>query len=395
MSRPLMFENVRRMATDATASLLLRPGHTIGMIAGIMLGVAGVVGIVVIADTQQVQVDRQFDLQRSDRVVIRAMSPTTAGFDPERVAAVAALEPVVAVGEFSVWLGAETISGADGTAKGLRPVLVADGAGLKATNTRIIAGDSQEALSTADEPVAWIGENFAQDLGLTLGEDPGNTEILVGDQTLRVVGIVANDHGFGYTSSGVVISRKTAVATLGGTGENTRAIAHVRPGAAGAVGDHMVAGLDPHHELMLSDVTPPDGKILLSNVASDLRRIGVALGGFMGLISMITVANTLMMAVYQRRRELGLRSAMGWRRRRIGVLVLTESAISGIVASILGVGLGLGVAAVGSQLQGWELIFAPWLPPAVIGAGLTASLVGGVIPAHLAASTSPMTAMRS
>lgn len=395
MTWRLRTETVRRIAADAAASLLLRPGHTIGMIAGIALGVAGVVGIVVIADTQQVQVDRQFDLQRSDRVVVRALSPTAVGFDPARVAAVEQLEPVVDAGEFSVWSGAELVSRTDGTAPSSRPVLVADDSGLAATDTRVTAGRPGKNLATARGPVAWIGESLARDLGMGPGEDIGDIQVLVRDVPFQVVGIVANDRGFGYASSGVLISRSTAVATLGGVGENVRVIAQVRPGAASAVGDHMVAGLDPHRRLTLEDVTPPDGEILLSNVGSDLRRIGAALGGFMGLLGTIAVANTLMMAVYQRRRELGLRSAMGWRRGRIGALVLTESAVAGVVASILGVGLGLGVATGWSQVQGWDLILAPWLPFAAIGAGLTASLVGGIIPAFLAASTPPMTAMRS
>lgn len=395
MTSRLRIDAVRRMISDAAASLLLRPGHTIGMIAGIALGVAGVVGIVVIADTQQVQVDRQFDLQRSDRVVVRALSPTKSGFDTERLEAVAALEPVIDAGEFSIWSGAEIVSRTDGTARSSRPVLVADGSGLSATDTRVITGRPGKDLATVRGPAAWIGESLARDLGLAPGDDLDSARVLVRDVPFHVVGIVANDRGFGYASSGVLIPRETAVATLHGTGENVRVIAHVRPGSASAVGDNMVAGLDPYRELMLQDVTPPDGEILLSNVGSDLRRIGAALGGFMGLIGMIAVANTLMMAVYQRRRELGLRSAMGWKRRRIGVLVFTESAIAGVLASILGVGLGLAVAVTWSQLQHWELILSPWLPFAAIGAGLTASLVGGIIPAYIAASTPPMTAMRS
>lgn len=391
----LQIETVRRMAADAAASLLLRPGHTIGMIAGIALGVAGVVGIVAIADTQQVQVDRQFDLQRSDRVVVRALSPTKAGFDTERLAAVGELEPVVDAGEFSIWSGGEVVSRADDTARSSRPVLVADGSGLLATDTRVVRGRPATDTATTRGPVAWVGEGLARDLGLGQGGDLDDAHVLVRGLSFEVVGIVANDTGFGYASSSVLLSRKTALDTLGGVGENIRVVAHVRPGSASAVGENVVAGLDPYRELMLQDVTPPDGKILLSNVGSDLRRIGAALGGFMGLIGMITVANTLMMAVYQRRRELGLRSAMGWKRSRIGVLVLTESAIAGVVASILGVGLGLGVAVIWSQLQQWELILATWLPFAAIGAGLTASLVGGIIPAYLAASTPPMTAMRS
>lgn len=387
-------EGVRRMAADAAASLLLRPGHTIGMIAGIALGVAGVVGIAVIADTQQVQIDRQFDLQRSDRVVVRAHSATPSGFAPELLGAVARLEPVTDVGEFSIWSGAQTVSRTDDAEQSSRPVLVVDGPGLRATETRVVVGRPGDEIAAESGPVAWIGEALARDLGIR-PDDVGSAEILVGGFPLRVVGIVANATGFGYTSSAVLMSRKSAVATIGGVGENIRVIAHVRPGSASAVGEYMVAGLDPHRELSLDDVTPPDGKILLKTVASDLRRIGVVLGGFMAVVALISVANTLMMSVYQRRRELGLRSAIGWKRRRIGALVFTESAIAGVVASILGAGVGAGAATIWCLFQGWELILAPWLPFAATGAGLMAGILGGVIPAYVAASTAPMTAMRS
>lgn len=387
-------EGMRRLTADAAASLLLRPGHTIGMIAGIALGVAGVVGIAVIADTQQVQIDRQFDLQRSDRVVVRAYSATASGFDPELVAAVEDLEPVVDAGEFSVWSGAETVSRADGGERSSRPVLVVDGAGLRATETRVVAGRAGDGIAAESGSVAWIGESLARELGIR-PDDVGSTEIVVSGFPLRVVGIVTNAEGFGYASSAVVMSRDSAVATLGGVGENIRVIAHVRPGSASAVGEYMVAGLDPHRELSLDDVTPPDGKILIKNVASDLRQIGVVLGGFMGVVALISVANTLMMSVYQRRRELGLRSAMGWKRRRIGALVFIESAIAGVVASILGAGLGVGAAGIWCLFQGWELILDPWIPLAATAAGLTAGILGGAIPAYVAASTAPMTAMRS
>src|SRR5690349_8636336 len=83
-----------RLARDAGASLLLRPGHTIGMVSGIMLGVASALGAIVIAETQQAQVDLRFDLQRSDHAVVKAMGFTRDGFDLEQVRQISALEPV-------------------------------------------------------------------------------------------------------------------------------------------------------------------------------------------------------------------------------------------------------------------------------------------------------------
>jgi putative ABC transport system permease protein len=145
----------------------------------------------------------------------------------------------------------------------------------------------------------------------------------------------------------------------------------------------------------LADATPPDGRILLGHVASDLRRIGLALGLFVGFIGMVAVANTLSMAVNQRSRELGLRAAMGWTRRRIGGLILTESLIAGVVAAVIGCGLGLVGALIWCRAQQWQLIVSAALGPIVISAGSLSSLIGGLLPARRAASVSPLEAMRS
>lgn len=87
---------------DATLSLTAKPARTLGMMAGIMLAAASATGAMVVADTQQTQIDRRFDLQRSSAVVIQAQSAPE-GFDPSAIAAIADLEPVNEAGELSIW----------------------------------------------------------------------------------------------------------------------------------------------------------------------------------------------------------------------------------------------------------------------------------------------------
>lgn len=174
-----------------------------------------------------------------------------------------------------------------------------------------------------------------------------------------------------------------------------RLVAHVRPGSAAAVAGYAIGTVDYTGSLMLTDQTPPDGQQLQRNVGGDLRQIGAALGGFVGLVGMVAIANTLMLSVNNRLRELGLRSAMGWSRRRIGLLILTESGFAGVIAGILGSALGLAASAIWSWVNGWDLIVTPSLPWLVVLAGTAAALLGGLIPAMRAASVSPLAAMRS
>jgi len=370
------------------------------MVAGIMLGVASALAAVVIADTQQAQIDLRFDLQRSSVAVIRANSPTPGGFDPDDLAAVAALEPVVATGELSLWTEAAQVSGSfRSVQERAAPIVVADPAGIRASGSEVVVGASATLLAMdSDAPIAWVGIDLARQLGVlpyVKASWPVDAQIVVNGVPFSVAGIIENDKGFGYMSAAVVMSRPAVLATLGGVGDNVRAVIDLRPGSAAAVADYAIPALDPTGRLHLEDVTPPDGEKLVKNVGGDLRRVGAALGLFIGLVGMISVANTLLMSVHQRRRELGLRSAIGWNRRRIGMLILTESAVAGLVAGTVGSALGLAAAAIWCRTQGWELIMAPTLPLLVIGGGVAASLVGGILPAYRAASTSPLTAMRT
>lgn len=386
------------MAGDATASLLARPWHAIGMMSGILLGVASATAAVVIADTQQAQIDLRFDLQRSSHVVLWSQTGAPAGFPPEQVQLVAGLEPVHAVGEFSLWSSRGSISRSFASHTATAPIIVADPNGLEASETALVAGAPLPLLAAADRlPLVWVGARLATELGVwpADGERIADAQIIVNGRPFSVAGVVANRAGFEYVDTSVVVARGAAADLPSGDARNIRLVAHVRPGSAAAVAKYAVATVDYDRGLLLKDATPPDGELLLGGVTADLRQIGAALGGFVGLVGMVAIANTLMLSVNNRRRELGLRSAMGWSRRRIGVLVLTESGFAGLLASLLGIATGLAAAALWCAAQGWTLVVWPALPSLLAVGGVAASLIGGLIPALRAASVSPLTAMQS
>lgn len=385
------------LAADSAASLLHRPWHAIGMMSGILLGVASALAAVVIADTQQAQIDLRFDLQRSGHAVLQAQHPLPEGFSPAGVARVRSLEPVSDIGEFSTWMPSATVRRSAGEGQVTAPVLVVDPGGLTASGTSVEAGASPTLLTTApDSRLAWVGEGLARELGLSpAGPEAADAAVVISGHAFSVAGIVGNEGGFDYVDHAVLMSRPAALSALGGSGTNVRLVVHVRPGSAAAVAAYGVETVDPSGELMLEDVTPADGEHLVRDVSGDLRAVGAALGIFVGLVGMIAVANTLMMSVHHRLRELGLRSAIGWGRMRIASLVLVESAVAGVTAGILGSGLGVAAAAVWCGAHGWTLVMSPTLPLFVITLGVVASLAGAVIPAMRAASISPLSAMRS
>jgi len=377
------------LLNDAALSLTGKPARTIGMGAGILLAVASATTATLIADTQQYQIDLRFDLQRSSIVVLQAQTPPSEGFPPHAVSQITQLEPVSSAGELSIWADSQPVAANPYTPISAAPLIVADSGGLAAAGVTTTGMDPK--LINTNQPLVWIGTTLANRLGLDEGQP--NT-ILINARPYTIAGTLTAASGFGYLNTGITMGRPTAT-KITPIGKTIRLLIGVRPGAASTTAQYAQAILDPTSQQHLVDATPPDGQILQHNVAGDLRTIGLALGGFIGLVGMIAVANTMSMTVNQRYRELGLRAAMGWTPNRIRTLILTESTIAGLAASIIGCTLGITIAITWALTQQWQPIILKQLPAIVITLGTLASLTGGLIPAQRAGHIPPITAMRN
>lgn len=377
---------------DAYLSMTSRPARSVAMIAGILLAVASTSAAVLIADTQQAQIDLRFDAQRSGYVMIQARAPQPDGFMPEAVRQIEDLSTVSEAGELSIWRESVPVHTSPFTSVQSVPLVVASSAGLEASGTSSVAGARHNTIDAmpARNAVVWIGATLARRLGI----HDRIQAVRIHGRNYTVAGWLQNDSGFEYINNSVVMSSAIGRQHYG-NGDLVRLLAKVRPGSASAVGEFVLSALDPTGQQMLVDVTPPDGEVLRGNVAADVRRVGIGLGIFVGMVGMVAVANTLSMAVQQRTRELGLRSAMGFSRARIGSLILLESAMAGLAAALMGAALALLGTYIWTASQGWEIIINPLLAPSVVTAGTAFSVLGGIVPAYRAASVSPLTAMRS
>jgi putative ABC transport system permease protein len=59
------------------------------------------------------------------------------------------------------------------------------------------------------------------------------------------------------------------------------------------------------------------------------------------LVGVLGVTNTMLMSVFERKQEIAVLLALGWRRSRIMRMILLESALLGLLGGIIGVGLGI------------------------------------------------------
>ncbi|WP_254510250.1 ABC transporter permease [Anatilimnocola floriformis] len=110
------------------------------------------------------------------------------------------------------------------------------------------------------------------------------------------------------------------------------------------------------------------------------------------------VLNTMVISVLERRGELGALRAMGWPRRRVMMLIVTEAIMLASIASVLGIAVGTSVIwglahwQMTSNLVQGDLSLSAWLTGAFMA--LLMAVVGAIVPAYQAANVAPATAMR-
>jgi putative ABC transport system permease protein len=108
----------------------------------------------------------------------------------------------------------------------------------------------------------------------------------------------------------------------------------------------------------------------------------------------VVIMNIMLMIVSERTREIGLRKALGAKKRDIVWQVLTESTTLSMVGGLIGTMLGFGAAMLVAALTPLPARIEPWSVPLGLGMTAVVGMFFGLYPALRAASLDPIEALR-
>jgi putative ABC transport system permease protein len=134
------------------------------------------------------------------------------------------------------------------------------------------------------------------------------------------------------------------------------------------------------------------GGALFTEITMAAAILALVIGG-------LAVINTMIMAVSERVREIGLKKAIGATTRAVMREFLLESGVIGLVGGVVGFGLGFAVTtlinAVTPPSQGAIFLVTPGLAALCVGFAIVLGTVAGIVPAMRAARLDPVTALRA
>jgi putative ABC transport system permease protein len=266
----------------------------------------------------------------------------------------------------------------------VRHMQVASGAFLPAEDPR----------STAS--VAVLGETLRQEL---FGAQPAVGQLIrIGDRRFRVAGVLASQGmSLGFNTDEIVMMPVASAQALFNTNSLLRVLVEARSRDEIQVAKRQIETLlQARHEGEL-DVTVVTQDAVLATFDRVLRALTLAVGGIAGIslsVAGILIMNVMLIAVSQRRQEIGLLKAVGATSRQVRMLFLIEALLLALLGALAG--LALGVLGAWGIRQFYPALpaFAPaWAVAAALLTAAATAVVFTLLPARRAARLDPVLAL--
>ncbi len=245
-----------------------------------------------------------------------------------------------------------------------------------------------------------IGNGLAQQIKAISMDDPIGKQLRIGQSLYTIIGIVDRWKESGFFNEDInqaAIIPLAGMALVSKEAKINNAVILLKP-------DSPIDEVIEEIKQIISSLAPKlsvfprSAKQIIASMESQghiFTLLLAVIGGISLLVGGIGVMNVMLVSVSERKKEIGIRKAVGAKNSEIQALFLVESVMLSLLGGILGVILGLIFTRIVAYFSDWTFSIY-WLPPL---AGFLVSAATGIFfgfyPARRAAKLEPMVSLRS
>jgi len=394
-SEPRSRLRVRDVGAVAALGLLARPARAVLSAAGVALGIATMVSVLGISQSSRAQLIAEIDALGTNLLTVTPNSSFTgqvSSLPRQAPAMIRRIGPVLtasAIGDVhaSVYrtdripaVNTEAIT------------VYSASSGLLATVQGHLAAGRFLSAATARLPAVVLGADAAAALGVDRAD--GSVRLWLGNQWFAVVGIMERLPLAPELDRTALIGFPAAQRLLHASGRCAEIYVRTTQAGVAAVASVLPATADPAAPQDVGVTNPADALIARADASAAFQGLFLGLGAVALLVGGIGIANVMVIAVLERRGEIGLRRALGASRWHIGVQFVAEAALLAGTGGVAGALLGGFATTVFAATRNWSAVVPVPVLLASVGIALVLGAAAGLYPALRAARLAPAEALR-
>jgi ABC-type antimicrobial peptide transport system permease subunit len=374
------------------AGLRARPTRVVLSALGIAIGIATMVAVIGISSSSREDLMRQLDALGTNLLTVTP-GKTLFGEDAElpetAIEMTRRIRPVLAVA---------AVGTADATVRRTDRISEAVTGGLS------VQAASTDLLTTLDGTVrtgTWLNAATQRYPSVVLGSEAAKrlgitnvgTRVWIGGRWFSVIGILDSLPLAPEIDRSVLVGWDAAATYLGFDRHPTTLYERSTDASVETVRDVLPRTVNPENPEEVEVSRPSDALEARAAAAGAFTNLLLGLGAVALLVGGIGVANTMVISVLERRREIGLRRSLGATRGQVRGQFLAESLLLSALGGVTGAVLG-SLATIGfATYRGWPPVVPVWALAGAVGATLLIGTIAGIYPATRAARLSPTVAL--
>ncbi|MFI6484950.1 ABC transporter permease [Nonomuraea sp. NPDC050663] len=384
--------SARDVLRVGAVGLRTRPTRVFLSALGIAIGIATMIAVIGISSSSREQLLRQLDRLGTNLLTV---GPGQTMFGEEAKLPVKALEMVERIGPVQTAAATGVVDTSVRRTDRI-PEAVTGGITVQAASAELLKTLEGEVrrgtwlnAATERQPAVVLGSEAAKRLGITRT----GVRVWMGDRWFSVIGILGPMTLAPEIERSALVGFPAAEKYLDFDGHATTIYERSTDASVEAVRAILPQTVNPENPEEVEVSRPSDGLAAKAAAAGAFTNLLLGLGAVALLVGGVGVANTMVISVLERRKEIGLRRSLGATRGQIRVQFLAESLLLSALGGVVGAVLGTLATGGYAFSRDWPPIVPPWAIGGAIGATLLIGTIAGIYPAMRAARMSPTMAL--